>query len=49
MNSITLHTKALVKMLIARAEDGVQMSEVFLVACGGSLVDLYPAQILPGE
>jgi len=44
MNSISLHTKALVKMLKARTEDGVQMSEVFLVACGGSLVDLYPAK-----
>jgi fructoselysine-6-P-deglycase FrlB-like protein len=49
MNSITLHTKALVKMLIARAEDGVQMSEVFLVACGGSLVDLYPAKFFLGS
>ncbi len=29
---------------MAKAEDGVQMSEVFLVACGGSLVDLYPAK-----
>ena len=44
MNSITLHTKALVKTLVAKAVDGVQMSEVFLVACGGSLVDLYPAK-----
>ncbi len=31
-------------MLKARAEVGVQMSEVFFVACGGSLVDLYPAK-----
>jgi len=31
-------------MLMARTEDGVQMSEVFFVACGGSLVDLYPAK-----
>jgi len=44
MNSISLHSGALVKMIEARAEDGVQMSEVFLVACGGSLVDLYPAK-----
>ncbi len=44
MNSISIHTKALVKMLMARTEDGVQMSEVFFVACGGSLVDLYPAK-----
>ena len=44
MNSISIHTKALVKMLMAKAEDGVQMSEVFFVACGGSLVDLYPAK-----
>lgn len=49
MNSITLHTKALVKMLITRAEDGVQMSEVFFVACGGSLVDLYPAKFFLGS
>ena len=44
MNSINLHTKELVKTLMAKAEDGVKMSEVFLVACGGSLVDLYPSK-----
>ncbi len=49
MNSITLHTKALVKMLKARAKEGVQMSEVFLVACGGSLVDLYPGKFFLGS
>jgi fructoselysine-6-P-deglycase FrlB-like protein len=44
MDSITLHTEALVNMLKKRAEDGAQTSEVFFVACGGSLVDLYPAK-----
>lgn len=44
MNSMNLYTEALIQMLQSRAEDGVQMSEVFLVACGGSLVDLYPAK-----
>ena len=49
MNSINLHTKTLVKTLMAKDEDGVQMSEVFLVACGGSLVDLYPAKFFLGS
>ena len=50
MNSITLHTEALAKTLVARTESGNQISEVFLVACGGSLVDLYPAKFfLAGE
>jgi fructoselysine-6-P-deglycase FrlB-like protein len=44
MDLITLHTKALVKILEARAKDDAQVSEVFLVACGGSLVDLYAAK-----
>jgi fructoselysine-6-P-deglycase FrlB-like protein len=44
MNLITLHAKELVEKLEARALDGIQMSEVFFVACGGSLVDLYPAK-----
>lgn len=44
MNSISLYTKALAEMIMAKAQDGVQISEVFLVACGGSLVDLYPAK-----
>jgi len=44
MNSIKFHSEALVKTMKAKAEDGLQMSEVFLVACGGSLVDLYPAK-----
>ena len=33
-------------MLEARAKDGPKVSEVFLVACGGSLVDLYSAKFL---
>ncbi|MGB5500277.1 MAG: SIS domain-containing protein [Maribacter sp.] len=49
MNSINVHTKALVKTLKAKTEVGVQMSEVFLVACGGSLVDLYPAKFFLGS
>ncbi len=44
MRSIALISTALVEALAARAADGVQTSEVFLVACGGSLVDLYPAR-----
>lgn len=49
MNSITLHTQTLVKTLMAKAKDGVQISEVFLVACGGSLVDLYPGKFFLGS
>lgn len=50
MSSITAHTEVLVKTLVAKAKEGVQISEVFLVACGGSLVDLYPAKFfLAGE
>ncbi|MBT8254524.1 MAG: SIS domain-containing protein [Bacteroidia bacterium] len=44
MNLITLNTKALIKTLTARTADGIQMTEVFFVACGGSLVDLYPSK-----
>ena len=44
MNSMNLHTDDLIQLLVAKAEDGAQMSEVFLIACGGSLVDLYPAK-----
>jgi len=46
MNSIALHTETLADLLGARAEEGLQISEVFLVACGGSLVDLYPSKFL---
>ncbi len=50
MNLITKHTEALVKILDERAENGIKISEVFLVACGGSLVDLYPGKFfLAGE
>ena len=44
MNLIDLSTSALDNALSARASDGSQVSEVFLVACGGSMVDLYPAR-----
>jgi len=44
MNSIALNASALGESLTARTADGRQVSEVFLVACGGSLVDLYPAR-----
>lgn len=44
MSSIALNASALGEALAARAADGNQISEVFLVACGGSLVDLYPAK-----
>ena len=41
MSSIALNTNAAGDVLAARAADGQQISEVFFVACGGSLVDLY--------
>jgi fructoselysine-6-P-deglycase FrlB-like protein len=44
MDLLNLHTKALADMMVDRAQDGIRASEVFLVACGGSLVDLYPAK-----
>ncbi len=44
MNSMNLYTEDLIQILVGKAEGGIQMSEVFLVACGGSLVDLYPAK-----
>jgi len=44
MNSIALNASALGEALAARAAGGNQISEVFFVACGGSLVDLYPAR-----
>ena len=44
MSSIALNASALGEALTARTADGRQISEVFLVACGGSLVDLYPAK-----
>jgi fructoselysine-6-P-deglycase FrlB-like protein len=44
MHLIKLHTKTLVQMLEARAKENAQVSEVFLVACGGSLVDLYASK-----
>ena len=44
MDSISSYSEPMVKALAQRAELGVQISEVFLVACGGSLVDLYPGK-----
>ena len=44
MSSIAMHASALGEALAARTADGRQISEVFLVACGGSLVDLYPSK-----
>lgn len=41
MNSVALKASAIGEVLAARAANGRQISEVFLVACGGSLVDLY--------
>jgi fructoselysine 6-phosphate deglycase len=41
---ITASASALSDALAARIVDGRQVSEVFLVACGGSMVDLYPAK-----
>ena len=44
MSLITLSASALIEALAARTADGQQLSEVFFVACGGSMVDLYPAR-----
>ncbi len=44
MHSIAMMTKTLGETLTTRMADGGPISEVFLVACGGSLVDLYPAR-----
>jgi fructoselysine-6-P-deglycase FrlB-like protein len=44
MSSIALNASALGEALTARTAGKGQISEVFLVACGGSLVDLYPAR-----
>jgi len=44
MHSIALNAGAFGEALAARIADGGPVSEVFLVACGGSLVDLYPAK-----
>lgn len=44
MSSIALNAGALGEALAARAADGRQIADVFLVACGGSLVDLYPSR-----
>ena len=44
MSLIALNANALSEVLSTRTADGRQISEVFLVACGGSLVDLYPAK-----
>ena len=44
MNSISLSASTLGEALAARTAAGGHLSEVFLVACGGSLVDLYPAR-----
>jgi fructoselysine-6-P-deglycase FrlB-like protein len=44
MNSIALSASDLGDALAARTADRGPISEVFLVACGGSLVDLYPSR-----
>ena len=44
MSSIAMNATALSKKLARRTADGGGLSEVFLVACGGSLVDLYPSK-----
>jgi len=41
VSSIALNASTVGEVLAARAAAGQQVSEVFLVACGGSLVDLY--------
>jgi fructoselysine-6-P-deglycase FrlB-like protein len=50
MSSIALNASDFGKALAARAADRGQTSAVFLVGCGASLVDLYPAKFfLAGE
>jgi fructoselysine-6-P-deglycase FrlB-like protein len=44
MNSIALNASAFGEALAERTADTGHISGVFLVACGGSLVDLYPAK-----
>jgi fructoselysine-6-P-deglycase FrlB-like protein len=44
MNTVALHASTLAEALASRAVDKGPIAEVFLVACGGSLVDLYPAR-----
>ena len=44
MSLLNIHTSTLVKALETLAREHVQITEVFLVACGGSLVDLYPSK-----
>lgn len=44
MSSIALNASALGEVLSARYADERQIAEVFLVACGGSLVDFYASR-----
>lgn len=44
MSPIALETSTFIEALRARSENGPRFSEVFLVACGGSLVDLYTSR-----
>jgi fructoselysine-6-P-deglycase FrlB-like protein len=46
MSSIALNTGALAATLASRTAANEQLSEVFLVGCGASLADLYPAKFL---
>ena len=46
MTSIALNTSAFGESLRAQIADGRQVSEIFFVACGGSLVDLFSARFL---
>ncbi len=44
MHSTTSNCDSFLETLAGRTSAGGQVSEVFFVACGGSLVDLYPAK-----
>lgn len=46
MSSFALDASNLAETLDSRARDGHSVREVFLVACGGSLVDLYSSRFL---
>ncbi len=44
MSTIQSHAATFVKMLEAKITGGAKITEVYFVACGGSLVDLYPSK-----
>ncbi len=43
-----MNTKEIINAVAKEIEDKGGIRQVFLVACGGSLVDMYPAKYYPG-